>query len=380
MFNPISLFAPCLLLFVLLGGCGASDAPQATHTIEERNGTTVVTNTDAPVWEGLDEAPIHLEQTQTYGAAEEPEEAMLAGVRSAAVDDDGVLYVLDRDNHRIVAFNPDGSIHWTAGTEGQGPGELQSVMNATLDGTGQLWLIGQRQKLDVWDTEDGSFINRHDLSEFGLAIWSLIGADATRLVLTGVDMETGATNVLVLDTETLDEQHRFETDLIMNFPLEYFPYMQATYHDGHIYTSAYDTYRLRQYTPEGTLVREITQPDVENLIGMAQQRVDAGVRFMIYSALSVPYMLPDKDLTLAWSFGPADLRDPEAGVEHDEVTYQAAIDWYTGNDVLQGRVMWDDTRQPPIGRPVAVGPEGTLFTASSEPFPQVRRYDVSLDN
>jgi len=376
----ISLYATCLLLFMLAGGCGASDAPEATHTTEERNGTTVVTNTDAPVWKGLDEAPIRLEQTQTYGAAEEPEEAMLAGVRSAAVDDDGVLYVLDRENHRIVAFEPDGEIRWTAGRQGEGPGEFQSIMNATLDGTGQLWLIGQRQKLDLWDTNDGSFINRHDLSELGLAIWSLIGADATRLVLTGVDMETGATNVLVLDAETMEEQHRFEAELIMNFPLEFFPQMQATYHDRHIYTSAYDTYRLRQYTPDGTLVREIRQPDVENLIGMGQRRVERGTQFMIHSALSVPYRLHGKDLSLIWSFGPTDLQDPQADVEHDDVTYQSAIDVYTTDDVLQGRVVWNDTRQPPTGRPLAVGPDGALYTASNSPFPQVRRYDVSLAN
>jgi hypothetical protein len=50
---------------------------------------------------------------------------VFAVVQSVAFDKTGNLYVLDRDNARIVVFGPDGKLKRTVGKKGEGPGELQ---------------------------------------------------------------------------------------------------------------------------------------------------------------------------------------------------------------------------------------------------------------
>lgn len=40
---------------------------------------------------------------------------------------DGGVYIADAGNHRVVALNPDGSLEWRVGQEGEGPGEFEGL-------------------------------------------------------------------------------------------------------------------------------------------------------------------------------------------------------------------------------------------------------------
>ncbi len=115
-----------------------------------------------------DTAPIQFELEQTFGVENEPEEAMLARLRGLVMDAEGRVYVLDHGNNRLVAFNPDGSLRWSAGREGEGPGEFSNAYGMAGDGDGRLYVSNQMNgRIDAWTTE-GTFVESVNLSEMEL--------------------------------------------------------------------------------------------------------------------------------------------------------------------------------------------------------------------
>ncbi|NBB86361.1 MAG: hypothetical protein GVY12_09135, partial [Bacteroidetes bacterium] len=117
----------CMLVAVLpLVACGTDAGDTDGFTLDERDGIPYAINSATTVWTPND-APLQFEMEQTFGVADAPEEAMLAGTSSVVVDGEGVVYLLDRGNHRLVAFNPDGTVRWSQGREGEGPGEFQNA-------------------------------------------------------------------------------------------------------------------------------------------------------------------------------------------------------------------------------------------------------------
>jgi hypothetical protein len=70
----------------------------------------------------------------TVGVADGAEHEMFGRVAGVAFDDAGNLFVLDRGNHRVVVYGPDGRFVRMFGRRGGGPGELQAPMNLVVTG------------------------------------------------------------------------------------------------------------------------------------------------------------------------------------------------------------------------------------------------------
>jgi hypothetical protein len=64
----------------------------------------------------------------SVGVADGAEHEMFGQVSAVAFDAQGALYVLDRGNHRVVVYGPDGRFLRMFGSRGGGPGELQGPM------------------------------------------------------------------------------------------------------------------------------------------------------------------------------------------------------------------------------------------------------------
>jgi hypothetical protein len=84
----------------------------------------------------------------------------------------------------------------------------------------------------------------------------------------------------------------------------------------------------------------------------------------------------------SWS---TNVDDPDAYTKRlangnaDEPIPASALDLFDSEGRFQGRLQWDETRVPGIGSVQAVSPDGKLYTTASTPFPQVRRYAVTID-
>lgn len=256
-----TLFIRSLVLFALLIGglgCGASAEEGAIRfTAIERDGVPHAVNEGENVWSDSASAPLRFELEQTYGAAEAPEEAVLASVRALAVDDDGTVYVLDAQNHRLVAFNLDGSVRWTAGREGQGPGEFERPRSLVWDGGDHLYVVNQSGgRLDRWST-DGAYVEGISTEQFDAMPLSLVGFTDNRLVAMQSAMGGQPQRVFTIDTTTWAMEERLAIDLELDLPNGLGMSAPLVLQGKRLYAGHVNRYELSRYALAEGLERRI---------------------------------------------------------------------------------------------------------------------------
>lgn len=376
--SPHSLSALLILLF-LVAGCGGSSGDLTT--IEERDGVTYVTNNGSTVWANLDEAPIQFTLEQTFGTDGDPEEAMLANARTFAVDDAGVVYVLDQGNHRIVAFNPDGSVRWSAGREGEGPGEFSYPHSMVSNNANTLYITNQRgTRIDLW-SHDGTFIESVGMDAID-ARGGIVGFVDGSLALSRAAFGDEPQRIHLIDPSTWTHKQTFDVDFDLDLPDRMGISGSITVQDTDLWVSHVQAYQFRKYTLEGTQIQQIDRPNIDTIIGPGIS--DDGRLMRTYGALHAPVVLPDGHL-LAASSWPTNVKDPNRHAQQsvdgnaEDPIMASALDLFAPDGSFRGRLQWDETRIPGIGRPESVGPDGRLYTTTNDPFPQVRRYTVTVD-
>lgn len=171
--------------------------------IEERDGVTYVDNPAAGLWEVEDPPPVRFHLEQVFGADEHPPEAILAAPRSVDVDAEGNVYVADSGMKRIVSFAPDGAVRWTAGREGEGPGELSGFgMSMAWNGASTLHVTNRDgTQIDLWSVE-GEHLGAERLTDLDLTFASIAGFLPERqLVLTRTIMGAFGVRIVVVATK-----------------------------------------------------------------------------------------------------------------------------------------------------------------------------------
>ena len=129
----------CLALAA--AACGGGSLPEESAR-RDSAGVTIVTAPAAD--QALDwswSARLRL------GGADSGSHAFYAVDRSnTAVDAEGRIYVLDRQVARVVRFEPDGRVAWTAGGRGGGPGELLRPYAVAALGDGGVTVYDARKR------------------------------------------------------------------------------------------------------------------------------------------------------------------------------------------------------------------------------------------
>ncbi|MDX1450815.1 MAG: hypothetical protein R3246_17325, partial [Acidimicrobiia bacterium] len=93
-----------------------------------------------------------------------PESFYDLSAQSVATDGVGRLYVLDPSAFRIVAFDSEGAHVWSAGAEGEGPGELIAPIAVTASDDGLVSVVDARaMKIEHFDSA-GRYIGGERLS------------------------------------------------------------------------------------------------------------------------------------------------------------------------------------------------------------------------
>ena len=102
-----------------------------SQTIEYKDGVKYIHN-DKPKWGN--EPKVKLEFVQTIGGIdEEDENYIMYEIFDVDMDKNGKKYILDKGNHRIQVFDPEGQFSKTIGRKGEGPGEFISPMAVDID-------------------------------------------------------------------------------------------------------------------------------------------------------------------------------------------------------------------------------------------------------
>lgn len=137
-----------MAMLLLLAGCDGADANRrGSVTVETLpNGAVRVTNPAQGLWS--DDSSWRLVPELQLGELDGAEAMMFAAVSGLEVDDQGRIYVLDRQTNELRIYTREGAHVRTVGRSGGGPGEYTAA-------NGLLWL--SPDSLLVVDQEGGRY-------------------------------------------------------------------------------------------------------------------------------------------------------------------------------------------------------------------------------
>lgn len=371
-----------LLLVAGMSACAADPV-----RIEERDGVVHVDNGPAGLWQDRDPPPLRFELERTFGAEAAPEEAVLGDVAGLVVDPQGNLYLLDQGMRRLASFGPDGGHRWTAGREGQGPGEFSDARSLAWDGESTLFVTNrQGSQVDRWDL-GGSYLDSRLLAPLGLRFGGLVGhlPPASLVLVAPVFGTLGGKVVVVTTAGEWRKEAEFEVDLYPDLQVpRFFAGSVDVKVDGEwILVGHEGVYELRWYDRSGELFRVVRRP-VGYLRRAGFHATERGGSMRSFGGLEAPLALASGHW-LATASWPTNVEDPDAFVRRSMGGDPQQVEWACSLDLFdpEGRFLLslveEGRRVPGIGEPLGVGPDGRLYTFSEEPYPQVRRYRVELE-
>jgi hypothetical protein len=103
----------------------------------------------------LTESPVNV---FTVGRAEGESWEMFSGISGMAFDDTDNLYVLDRENFRVVVFDASGRFVRQFGRRGAGPGEFQLTFHIAIDADGHVVVSDIGNRAYILFTADGRHV------------------------------------------------------------------------------------------------------------------------------------------------------------------------------------------------------------------------------
>ncbi|MFC1530501.1 hypothetical protein ACFL6R_07305 [Gemmatimonadota bacterium] len=165
--HPVRTLRPWILcVLTAVAACSRSE-----HTFVEvtEAGIPVARTTGGPL---LTEPPFRLEREMVFGDPEQGESAMLTSPRGY-MEVPGGLAVLDGGSRSLKVYNNDGSLRFSLGRRGQGPGEFEDPdMDHSLAPDGRVLITdGTNQRLTLVDPATGEFeiITMRDKHSFNAA-------------------------------------------------------------------------------------------------------------------------------------------------------------------------------------------------------------------
>jgi hypothetical protein len=361
---------------------------QAGFQMGERAGVVHASNPDAAVWPGHRGLPFSLALEQVFGVDTAPAQAMLGRVGPSAIDVDtgGNLYVRDPDFGRLVSFRPDGSVRWSAGRKGPGPGEIQGAGHLAV-ADGSVFLLEQQgTRFDIWSPE-GEYLRSETLAALGVARSRLAGYQPPGfLILNRTTASALGTEVTVIDVreawrvigdfEVVVSAGAFEPSRARSTVIN------ANVDDRYVWVGNNGEYLLRAFSHQGELRRTIST-GAEYLRRPGFFNEGGRIAFVHLGELAAPIRLSSGHL-LVFASWPMNVDDPDAFAglsvtsgERPEVQWACSLDVFDADGRFLGSSVWEGMREPEVGRP-ALGEHGKLYTVALDPFPQVRRYRVEF--
>ena len=143
-----------VVLWFALAGCDAGDRPPPVVRSDSAGVEIVKSSGPLPVLALMADTVLVI-------GGEESGPASFFQVRPALVDVDqeGLIYMLDRSRHQVSVFTPAGELVATWGREGEGPGELRAPLSVTAShGTATVHDAGRA--LFVSYSADGELVER----------------------------------------------------------------------------------------------------------------------------------------------------------------------------------------------------------------------------
>jgi hypothetical protein len=152
--NPMRIFAP-VVLFVPLAVAGCGDAAttsgwSGTMTTLE-NGAVLVSNPATGLW---GDGGWTLTEELRIGRLEGEGPDLFGDIYGVAADDEGRIWVLDRQAKELRVFSAEGQHLWTLGREGGGPEEFRDPIGLDKDPQGRFWVVDPGNgRYSIWNPD-----------------------------------------------------------------------------------------------------------------------------------------------------------------------------------------------------------------------------------
>lgn len=158
----IFVFAFFLLYSFMISTACKKQKTEWPGKIEEENGVTVIKNPKEPIY---DEDVFSQEEELSIGEAEGREEYMFSEIGAITVDDEDRIYVSDRKEIHIKAFDKDGEYLLMIGKKGQGPGEFERISGIQITHQKKLLVFDMNTRRLSFFTVDGKLIETSSISK-----------------------------------------------------------------------------------------------------------------------------------------------------------------------------------------------------------------------
>jgi len=128
--------------------------------LQDLKDVKVISNPKTPKPKDRFKLRIIFEEELSIGVEEGDENYMFGGRLYFNTDDEGNIYVNDRDRQRIQKFNHQGQYLITIGRKGRGPGEFVNAWNPRFDKDGNLYVFDFSNRRISFFTTEGEYLRQ----------------------------------------------------------------------------------------------------------------------------------------------------------------------------------------------------------------------------
>ncbi len=268
------IFLPALLIITRVEA-------QKIRTVD---GVTVVSNGKKPIRVKEQPASFSLQEELVIGQADDPEKSF-SEVTALAVDDRGMVFVLDFKDQKVKVFDSTGRYIHSIGKPGQGPGELGMATGLLFNADGMLLVEDATNRRLAVFKPTGEFVKNISFSE-KLGLVNMVMDNQGNILGRELGVEQDKAK-MSYEIKKYDPEFKplFTLDKIeLPVPIpgsgkkvnlfETFPVYQFG-PEGRIYYGRNLTYEIKMFSPEGKHLRtisrdydrvKITQQDIDEIM------------------------------------------------------------------------------------------------------------------
>ena len=273
-----------------------------------------ITNPHHPAQPDSVDEMIRVTLVAEFGGDDAPTEALISGPAGVAMAANGNVYIVDAMANQIKMFTAEGTFLKTIGSPGEGPGEFSRPYAFFTDGTTYLYVQDNNNTETERFLLDGTFVDKHTMSELGLRQPNLVGVLApSKLVYAQSVRGTYGLDITIVDTSkdwevssTFVYSNWAPGDLSQSMAIP----AEVTVAENKIIVAHPFRYEYRIHDESGSVLAEMKR-DFEGLIPpyAGKFREMEVVRF--FSNLLNPIRL-NEDLWLGRAIWPTNLESPKA--------------------------------------------------------------------
>jgi len=285
-----AIFVVAGSLFIIVAILGGQ------YKVKTENGVTIVTNGKKPDPPKGVPTKLILEEIYTVGGGDAPDSSFVE-ISALDVLKDGTVYVLDRKDSRVKAFDATGKFLRAFGRAGQGPGELNQPVGILITPENEVLVEDAlNQRLAIFAL-DGTF-SRHISTGKALGLSGIRMDSLGRIVARSMGL--GEAGKMSMDVKTYDKDLNpkikltsFEFPISLQAKINPFSAMNLNYEldgQGFLYFNGQRGYEIKVLSFEGQLLKTIgreydpvaiTQKDKDEMLALIPNVSGVNVKDMI---------------------------------------------------------------------------------------------------